>query len=42
MLDGAPLEDQSRRLKRMFADLNMQAEFLKQTLERDDTAVPRY
>ena len=32
------LEDENRRLKRMFADLSMQADLLKEALGKSDTA----
>lgn len=32
------LQDENRRLKRMFADLSMQAELLKEALGKNDTA----
>ena len=32
------LEDENRRLKRMFADLSMQAELLKEALGKNDAA----
>jgi len=32
------LEDENRRMKRMFADLTMQADLLREALEKSDAA----
>ena len=33
------LEDENRRLKKMYAEMSMQAELLKEALEKSDTAI---
>lgn len=33
------LEDENRRLKRMYADLSMQADLLKEALEKNEAAI---
>lgn len=34
------LEDENRRLKRMYADLSMQADLLKEALGKNEAAIP--
>jgi len=34
------LEEENRRLKRMYADLSMQADLLKEALGKNDAAIP--
>ena len=39
MSEKKALEDEIRRLKRMFADLSMQNELLKEALEKNSPAI---